>query len=362
MGVQLWVWHPTRLLLPRQPARGVHELRRDQPLRSLPPQLPARPRTSFTSRSVLSIVPLTAFACAASIRARSYGELTAHSADTLFGALYVTSIPATRVPFPPAARRGSPVAGDSAHHRAQLRAADALLGGEAQGREHPRGAVPSTLRHHPAAGVPAGVVFVAGVVVPAGRCRGQVPREALGVVARDLVCRLHPSARVPTLFTSATALAEIGNSAWLSAPHRITLNTPAPWVRIVCFGSPLLWGGFARLALWGPRFVLRLVAFSTRRWVRDARCSRRFALGFWGLGSCVSLGRACRGRGARAWRRRCLGLRVGSALRQPRGLGRESPRGGVPVLAAVGLQLLAAPSPTAIPAQRSSDSRNRAPC
>jgi hypothetical protein len=43
----------------------------------------------------------------------SYGEPTANSADTLFGALNVMSIPATLVSFPPAARIGSPLTGET---------------------------------------------------------------------------------------------------------------------------------------------------------------------------------------------------------------------------------------------------------
>ncbi len=179
--------------------------------------------------------------------------------------------------------------GDTLHQRQQLRAAHALLGGYAQSCEHRGRAVPAALRHHPDAGVPVGVLFVAGVVVPARRCRGQIPREALRVTARDLVCRLHPSASVPVVFTFAVAPAEIGHSAWLRASHRITLNIRHPLGAYSLLRLVVALGRFSRWALWGPWFVLRLVAFSARWRVRDARCSRHSAGAFWG-----AFGRVCR--------------------------------------------------------------------
>jgi hypothetical protein len=62
---------------------------------------------------VRAIAPATAFECAASIRARSYGEETAHSAETDFGALKVMSMPATRLPSPPARRSSWPSRGET---------------------------------------------------------------------------------------------------------------------------------------------------------------------------------------------------------------------------------------------------------
>ena len=166
------------------------------------------------------IVPATARPCAASIRARSYGEETAHSADTDFGALNVMSIPATREPLPPARRSSTPVAGETPRIRRQIvsrdrrarrgRARRAAPASRASDSAQPPLAPPSP---PPAAGPCRRRVVVAAV-----RRRGQIRGITASRIARDLVRRLHPGERN----TAPSTLNRCETQRRLRAPHTIS--------------------------------------------------------------------------------------------------------------------------------------------
>jgi len=217
--VQLRVGHPVGLLIPRQPRRGVHELRRDQKLRALPAQLAVRAAAAHQLDLVLDPSERARYRGAVrglDLRAPVRAADRPQRRDRLWGAEGHIDPrhprPVTADPAHELARSRRP----ALHHGDEIIALDSATALESQICERARRAVPTTVL---------AVSLTPGVVVAPPRRTGcQIGREPARRVARDLVCRDRATDRTTRPARTSRGPKRQRRSANLGALESASLN------------------------------------------------------------------------------------------------------------------------------------------